>query len=131
MPSILCTKHISLAIFTTHAPSLENEDSDNFCFENEIPSPLPLRSTQPLSASRFNEDEYPDELFLAFLTPPELRTSQQPAPVPSFFQQQPAPHQSFAQRNTAVQSSITMAPVIHIHGGTVTFNFGAGPNTSI
>ena len=115
----------------THAPSLENEDSDNFCFENEIPSPLPLRSTQPLSASRFNEDEYPDELFLAFLTPPELRTSQQPAPVPSFFQQQPAPHQSFAQRNTAVQSSITMAPVIHIHGGTVTFNFGAGPNTSI
>jgi hypothetical protein len=104
---------------TTPAPCIDLTDSDLLCFENEVLNPFPIQPLQSQPTSNFDYESYPDDLFLSFLTPPELRRNPQPAP-----------HQSFAQRNTAVQNSTTMAPVIHVHGGTVNFNFWAGPDSN-
>jgi len=100
----------------TPAPPFNFTDSDLMCFDNEPLSPHGDQPTIPLAMSRFDEDSYPDELFLSLLTPPDVHRTQQPVS-----------NQNFAQQNIAVNYATTIAPVIHIHGGTVNFHFGAGP----
>jgi hypothetical protein len=92
--------------------------TDSLLFENEALSPIPFRPSQPPALSRFDEDSYPDELFLSLLTPPKSSRNV-------------LPNQNFTQRNTTVKYASAMAPVIHVHGGTVNFHFGAGPAGSI
>jgi hypothetical protein len=98
-------------------------DLDFFSFdENLAASPLEMQQSknkvQPLQQnpvqSNFDEDSFPDELFLSFLTPPELKR-----PTP------PQQH-NFAQSNSTVSYATNMAPIININGGTVNFVFGAG-----
>ena len=106
-------------------------DSESFHFdEDEILSPIgnqapapqtrvppaqQVQLTDSAEATLFDTDSFPDDLFLSFLTPPELKK-----------QQQPAHNQNFAQTNTATTYSTSLAPIFHIHGGTVNIVLGPG-----
>ena len=88
-------------------------DSESFHFdEDEILSPIgnqapapqtrvppaqQVQLTDSVEATLFDTDSFPDDLFLSFLTPPELKKQQQ-----------------------------TLAPIFHIHGGTVNIVLGPG-----
>ena len=64
-------------------------------------------------------DSFPDELFLSILTPPEFqRQTQTP------FQ---ASTQQYAQTNTSMTLATSVAPIFHIHGGTVNITFLPDP----
>ena len=56
----------------TPAPPFNFTDSDLMCFDNEPLSPHGDQPTTPLAMIRFDEDSYPDELFLSLLTPPDV-----------------------------------------------------------
>jgi hypothetical protein len=81
-----------------------------------IPSPLPSTAVHD-SSDMFQLDSFPDELFLSFLTPPELKRKQQPTQ-----------QQNFAQNNTSMAFNTSMAPILHIHGGNVSINFSSAKN---
>ena len=112
-------------------PNSDLTDSESFHFdEDEILSPIgnqapapqtrvppaqQVQLTDSVEATLFDTDSFPDDLFLSFLTPPELKK-----------QQQPAHNQNFAQTNTATTYSTSLAPIFHIHGGTVNIVLGPG-----
>ena len=71
----------------TPTPPFNFTDSDLMCFDNEPLSPHGDQPTIPLAMSRFDEDSYPDELFLSLLTPPDVHRTQKPVSNQNFAQQ--------------------------------------------
>ena len=103
-------------MITFHTSSKINDnilDLDAFNFDDSLLSqPINVVDTSnvpsPLSASAvtagsdiFDLKSYPDELFLSFLTPPELKSNDQPTQK-----------QNFAQSNTSMAYSMSVAAAL-------------------